>query len=167
MTHATFIDSFLPPLPDCETVLEKVCAHFSLRPGSDEIRKLTWSGFFDETPVGLTQGTPASILEHILNKKWYLRKEDKDQIVMWHRLKFNVGHEAGEIQASLVATGFDDIYTAMAKTVGLPLGIATKLIASGSVRQRGVIIPITPEFYTPILSELAALGITLAEKRIR
>ena len=167
MTHASFIDSFLPPLQEHKTIEEKICAHFRLETKSAELAKLKWSGFFEETPVGLTEGTPASILEYILNKRWNLKKEDKDQIVMWHRFKFNLGGGAREIQASLVATGFDDVYTAMAKTVGLPLGIAAKLIASGSIRQRGVIIPTTPEFYEPVLSELATLGITLDETRIR
>ena len=167
MTHASFIDSFLPPLHHCKTVEEKVCAHFTLKTGSSETAKLKWSGFFDETPVGLTEGTPATVLEHILNKKWSLNKEDKDQIVMWHRFTFTLQDNAGEIQASLVATGLDDRYTAMAKTVGLPLGIVTKLIATGRIRQKGVIIPITPEFYHPVLSELATFGITLNEDRVR
>lgn len=167
MTHASFIDSFLPPLQHCKTVEEKVCTHFSLETGGSEITRLKWSGFFSETPVGLAEGTPASILEHILNKKWCLNKEDKDQIVMWHRFTFTLQGNAGEIQASLVATGLDDRYTAMAKTVGLPLGIAAKLIASGRIRQKGVIIPITPEFYHPVLSELATFGITLNEDRVR
>lgn len=163
MTHATYLDAFLPPLPECNSIEEKLCVHFGLKPSAGEIQMLRWSGFFDDIPVGLAEGSPARILECILNKRWSLREEDKDQIVMWHRFGYMMGGRQKEIQASLVATGSDAVFTAMAKTVGLPLGIAAKLIASNSISARGVIIPTTPEFYLPVLRELSALGITLNE----
>lgn len=163
MTHAEFLNAFLPPLPHCNTVEEKVSEYFAFSPGSREIEMLRWSGFFDDTSIGLAEGTPARILEHILNKRWALKMEDKDQIVMWHRFGFHVAGKRREIQASLVATGVDHVFTAMSKTVGLPLGIATKLIAQERIRARGVLIPTTAEFYEPILSELARFDITLTE----
>jgi saccharopine dehydrogenase (NADP+, L-glutamate forming) len=167
LTHAGFIDSFLPPLPDCDDLEEKLCVHFALNSTSPEIKMLKWSGFLEDIPVGLSDGSPAKILEHILNKKWSLQDEDKDQIVMWHRFRYALKGNGKEIQASLVATGSDAVFTAMAKTVGLPLGIATKLIASNNIRARGVVIPTTPEFYKPILQELSAFGITLTELEVR
>ena len=167
MTHSTYLDSFLPFMPRHRSVEDKVCAYFGLTSSSPEINMLRWSGFFDEVPLGLAEGSPARILEHILNKKWALQDEDKDQIVMWHRFRYQAEGQEKEIQASLVATGTDAVYTAMAQTVGLPLGIATKLIALGAIRQRGVIIPTTPDFYLPILGELATLGITLDEREVQ
>jgi saccharopine dehydrogenase (NADP+, L-glutamate forming) len=167
MSHAQFVDAFLPPLPDSDDVEERTCKHFGLKPESPEIKMLRWSGFFDNTPVGLMQGSPAKILEFILNKKWALRDGDKDQIVMWHRFRYQMEGKGKEIQASLVATGFDAVYTAMSKTVGLPLGIATKLISQNKVTARGVVIPTTAEFYNPILQELSTLGITLHELEVR
>lgn len=163
MTHSGFIDAFLPPSTSQSAMEDRIAVNFGLRPDSPEIKMLRWSGFFEDTPVGLTKGTPAQILECILNKRWALNREDKDQIVMWHRFKFDLAGSRREIQASLIATGFDDVYTAMSRTVGLPLGIATKLIAMNRIRQRGVLIPVTPEFYEPILGELASFGITLTE----
>ena len=167
MTHAQFIDAFLPPLPDCTNVEDKTCKYFGLTPKSPEVEMLRWSGFFDNTPIGLTQGSPATILEHILNKRWALHDGDKDQIVMWHRFRYQLEGKGKETQASLVATGFDAVYTAMSKTVGLPLGIATKLISQGHVKARGVLIPTTPEFYNPVLDELGTLGIALNELEVR
>ena len=163
MTHAEYLNAFLPPLPECDTVEEKVRQHFDLQVDGPELKMLRWSGFFDDTVIGLQDGTPARLLETILNKRWALKKGDKDQIVMWHRFKFHAEGIDREIQASLVATGIDDVFTAMSKTVGLPLGIATKLIAQNRIRGRGVLIPTTPEFYEPILSELATFDITLHE----
>jgi saccharopine dehydrogenase-like NADP-dependent oxidoreductase len=163
MTHAQFIDAFLPPLANIKKIEKKACAYFDLTPRSAEISMLRWSGLFEEVPVGLSHGSPARILEHILNKKWALRDEDKDQIVMWHRFRYLLDGQRKEIQASLVATGFDAVNTAMARTVGLPLGIATRLIAENKIRSRGVLIPTTAEFYDPMLAELGSLGITLTE----
>lgn len=167
MTHASFLDCFLPPHPRGANVEERLALHFGLRSASAAINMLRWSGFFADSPVGLSEGSPARILEWILNKKWSLKENDKDQIVMWHCFKYRLDGYDKEIQASLVATGEDAVYTAMARTVGLPLGIATRLILAGKIGSRGVIIPTTEEFYTPILAGLDASGITLIEREVR
>lgn len=65
--------------------------------------------------------------------------------------------------SSLVVKGEDSVYTAMAKTVGLPLAIATKLILNGKVNRTGVHIPVYKEIYEPILNELKTLGIDFVE----
>jgi saccharopine dehydrogenase-like NADP-dependent oxidoreductase len=59
--------------------------------------------------------------------------------------------------------GQDETQTAMAKTVGLPLGIAAKLLLQGKIRKRGLAIPIHEEIYAPVLSELNTLGIVFVE----
>jgi saccharopine dehydrogenase (NADP+, L-glutamate forming) len=93
-----------------------------------------------------------------------LQPADKDFIVMWHRFGYTQGGVKKTIQASLVATGEDSVRTAMAKTVGLPLAIAARLLLECKIAARGVLIPITPEFYNPILAELSTLDITLIEE---
>ena len=52
----------------------------------------------------------------------------------------------------------------MAKTVGLPLGIAAKLLLQEKIQSRGVCIPVEQEFYEPILTELKLLGIDFEER---
>lgn len=162
MTHQEFIASFIDSLP--VQAERKVMQLFNLSNTSEEMKRLAWSGLFSEEKVGLKSGTPAQILEHILNKKWKLNETDKDYIVMWHRFKYESEGKQKEIQAYLAATGENATLTAMAKTVGLPLGIATKLLAEGKLTSRGVQIPVASEFYEPILSELKSLGIGLEEK---
>lgn len=163
MTHADFIDAFLPTMPGYHNVREKLALHFGLDIDAAELNMLDWSGFFDAEPIGLEKGSPAVLLEYILNKKWALREGDRDEIIMWHRVKYHLEGKQKEVQACLAVTGTDAAHTAMAKTVGLPLGIATKLIATGKVKARGVVIPVTNDFYGPILPELAAHGIALNE----
>jgi hypothetical protein len=67
------------------------------------------------------------------------------------------------MESDLVVKGEDETLTAMAKTVGLPMGIAAKLILTGTIKSRGVQMPLTPEFYIPILDELASFGIIFNE----
>jgi saccharopine dehydrogenase (NADP+, L-glutamate forming) len=164
MTHADFFDSFLPAGPSSPA--EKLNALATIPMEGHETEHLRWAGFFDDEAVGLDKGTPAQVTEHILNKKWKLVAGDRDQIVMWHRFRYRQDGREREIQATLVATGTDSVYTAMAKTVGLPLGIAARLLSEGRIRDRGVMIPTSEELYTPILQELRSLGIELNEQHI-
>jgi saccharopine dehydrogenase-like NADP-dependent oxidoreductase len=165
MTHRDFINAFLN-FDSQLMVEEKLCLRFKLQPNGTEMQRFRWSGFFDRELIGIKEGTPAQVLEHILNKKWKLKPEDKDLIVMWHRFVYKVEGTKKEIQASLVATGDDGNYTSMAKTVGLPLGIAAKLLLEKKITSRGVAIPVVQEMYDPILKELGEMGISLLEKEI-
>jgi len=162
MTHKGFIDSFLD-IQVGQSTEEKLCKVFGLKPDGPELVRLKWSELFSDELVGLKEGTPAQVLEHIMNKKWKLNSNDKDLIVMWHRFVYEYQGSKKEIQASLIAKGDDSTFTAMAKTVGLPLGIAAKLLITGKISKRGVAIPTLPEFYDPILKDLKALGVELQE----
>jgi saccharopine dehydrogenase (NADP+, L-glutamate forming) len=162
MTHASFLDAFLPYAKG-KSVEEKMCERFGFAPGHPAIERLRWSGFFSAEPVGLSSGTPAQVMEHILSKRWKLHSSDKDMIVMWHRFRYTLQGQEKEIQSSLVVTGEDDQHTAMAKTVGLPMGIAAILLLKGQIRQRGVSVPVTEELYQPILTELKRAGIEFRE----
>ena len=165
MTHVMFISSFVK---NSDKPIKVILAEqFGLHGEANEIQMLEWAGLFTDEMVGLSKGTPAQALEHILNKKWKLNSTDKDQIVMWHKLTYKQGNSEKEIQASLISTGENSIHTAMAKTVGLPMGIAAKLLAMDNIKSRGVLIPTSPEFYIPILNELSSLGIELKERQIR
>lgn len=159
MTHRQFMQSFLDLRGgDAQSKIESM---FQLPPNSEEMKRFEWSELFSDEAVGLDNGTPAQVLEHILNKKWKLTSGDKDFIVMWHRFKFTQEGKEKEIQAYLTAKGDDEIHTAMAKTVGLPLGIAARLLMQGKINQRGVVIPAMKEIYDPVLNELANFGIKL------
>jgi saccharopine dehydrogenase-like NADP-dependent oxidoreductase len=161
MTHEDFMRSFLGD--HAGTAEEKLMKQFALAFQSQEMTRLRWSGLFSSEPIGLSTGTPAAILEHILSKKWTLKEDDKDLVVMWHQFNYELNGRRKTLQASLVVEGTDSTETAMARTVGLPMAIAVKLILEGRIRQRGVAIPVSREFYNPILEELSTLGISLKE----
>ncbi len=165
MTHRDFINAFLD-FDQRHSVEEKLMRQFKLRSAGPEMQRLTWSGLFENRLIGLQGGTPAQILEHILNNRWKLNPDDKDLVVMWHRFVYVQDGKKKAIQSSLVAKGDDSAKTAMAKTVGLPLAIAAKLLIQGKIRERGVVIPTKKEIYEPVLAELKTLGIELTETRV-
>jgi len=106
----------------------------------------------------------ADILQKILEKKWALQPDDKDMIVMQHEIEYtDKAHQHKKITSSLIVKGIDQGRTAMAKTVGLPLGIAAKLILNGVIKTKGLKIPIEKEIYEPVLKELQQNGIEFHE----
>ncbi len=106
----------------------------------------------------------ADILQYIVEHKLALQPRDRDMIVMLHQIEYTTGngHQA-VINSSLVVKGEDSLRTAMAKTVGLPLGIAAKLILEEKIKLKGLHIPTKKEIYEPVLEELKQFGVEFKE----
>lgn len=162
ITWREFVDSFLA-CNERESVETKLCKYLGINAASETFRKLAWLGIFEDRPVGLKRGTPAQVLQHLLEKKWKLDSGDKDMIVMQHQFEYTLRKKHHLLTATMVSKGDDSVNTAMSKTVGWPLGIAAKLILGEKIKARGVQIPTAKEFYEPLLSELERLGITFME----
>ena len=165
MTNRDFINSFLAYNPH-DSVELKLRHYLGIEQDDYIWEKLVWLGLFEDKKIGLKNATPAQILQKILQNKWSLREEDKDMIVMWHKFNFSQKGVDKEIRSHMVYIGKDTQFTAMSDTVGLPLGIAAKLLLSGKIKDRGVKLPIEREIYLPVLSELEQLGITFEEKEV-
>jgi saccharopine dehydrogenase (NADP+, L-glutamate forming) len=162
MTHRDFINSFLSYNPH-DSVELKLAHYLNLDLEGQEMHKLKWLGLFDHEPVGLKKGSPAQILEHILQKKWGMNSEDKDMIVMWHKFNFLEGSKEHELHAHMIVKGTNRVHTAMSKTVGLPLGITARLLLEGKINRKGVLLPIYQDIYLPVLKELEINGIVFVE----
>ncbi|MGK2862003.1 MAG: saccharopine dehydrogenase C-terminal domain-containing protein [Chitinophagaceae bacterium] len=116
--------------------------------------------------IPLTATSSADVLQYILEKKLALMPEDKDMIVMLHEFEFEYGDKKSELKSSLIVKGENNLRTAMAKTVGLPLGIAAKLILNETIKLRGLHIPTIKEIYEPVLKELELYKIKFIEEVI-
>lgn len=124
------------------------------------LKQLFFLGLDDkETIVNKGLCSAADVLQFALEKKLALGPDDKDMIVMMHEIRFAVQSSESVVKSLLVVKGDDSVRTAMAKTVGLPLGIATKLILNGTIRLKGLHIPTKKEIYEPVLKELEENGI--------
>jgi saccharopine dehydrogenase-like NADP-dependent oxidoreductase len=118
----------------------------------------------DETMVNKGFCSAADVMEMALQKKLGLQPEDKDMIIMLHEIEYASDNKRSAINSSLVVKGEDNLRTAMAKTVGLPLGIAAKFILNGTIKLTGLHIPTKKEIYDPVLKELEENGIKFHEE---
>ncbi|MDD2985430.1 saccharopine dehydrogenase C-terminal domain-containing protein [Flavobacterium sp.] len=166
MTYRDFTNSFLAYHPTDSVELK--LRHY-LKIDQDDV---IWDKFmeldlFDASKkVSIKNATPAQILEKILAEKWALQPEDKDMIVMYHKFGYELNGKECQIDSTMVCLGDDQTYTAMAKTVGLPVAIATLQILNGNIKTPGVQIPIKKEVYLPILKELESFGVVFNEKEV-
>jgi saccharopine dehydrogenase (NADP+, L-glutamate forming) len=128
-------------------------------------KQLEFLGLFSPSPVPAPARVSADILQYLLETKLAMAPEDKDMIVMLHEISYTVNGHLYEDTSHLIVKGENTLDTAMAKTVGLPLGISAKLILEGKMKGlTGLNIPILPEIYEPVLKELADEGIRFTEK---
>lgn len=166
MSYRQFINSFLPYHP---TDSVEIKTRLILKIDQDDImwdKLLELDLFNPNKKVNLPNATPAQILEKILTDSWALEPEDKDMIVMYHKFGYELNGEKKQIDSKMVCIGEDQTYTAMAKTVGLPVAIATLLILNGKITTPGVQLPIKKEVYEPILKELEEYGVIFNEQNV-
>ncbi|GGF25755.1 saccharopine dehydrogenase C-terminal domain-containing protein [Hymenobacter cavernae] len=154
LTWRELVAAYLPPVPPDFDIAAHLAAYLGLDPEGEEMQRLTWLGLFSDKPVGHANATPAQLLERLLSEKWQLQPHDHDMIVMQHQFEYELDGALYHKTASLIVLGEDATHTAMAKTVGLPLGMAVRRLARGEVAHHGVVIPTNADFYEPILAEL-------------
>lgn len=111
-------------------------------------------GLFEDVLLPAGAATSADILQSLIESKWQMQQLDKDLIIMIHELGYSLGQKKYSVKSSLMVKGENSTQTAMAKTVGLPLGIAARLILENKIGLRGLHIPVKPEIYQPVLKEL-------------
>jgi len=166
MTYRDFTNSFLAYNPNDSVELK--LRHY-LKIDQDDIvwDKLVELDIFSKTKkVELKNATPAQILQKILTKEWCLCPDDKDMIIMLHKFGYQINGKRKQIESSMMVKGENQTYTAMANTVGLPVGIATLKILNKIITRPGVQLPITKEVYEPILDELKDFGIRFEEREV-
>lgn len=166
LTYREFINLFLPYHPTDSVELK---FRHTLKIDQDDI---IWDKFlsldlFSSTKfIGVKNASPAQALQHILMDKWKLDPEDKDMIVMYHKFGYEINGQCKQIDSTLVVIGEDEKFTAMSKTVGLPVGIAALAILNGEIHTPGVTLPVSPEIYNPVMKALNSQKITFNEKEV-
>ncbi len=159
-TIETFINTVIE-----QTNKSKILATFI----SDSIFKNQYEYLFkqNETRFKTDKCTPADCLQLALEKRLPLGSGDKDLVVMHHEITYSVGKNVFASDASLVLKGVSDTMTAMAKTVGLPLGIAAELITKNKLNLEGLFIPTIQAIYVPVLERLAEMDIYFEEEEFQ
>ena len=166
ISYREFTNLFLPYHPT-DSVEIKMRLQLGIEQDDSMWDKLVELDIFNPNKkVGIKNATPALMLEKILADQWTLAPHDKDMIVMYHKFGYELNGQQKQIDSKMVCLGDDQLYTAMAKTVGLPVAMAALLILNGKITTPGVQLPIHKEVYEPILHELEEYGIHFAETEI-
>ncbi len=166
ISYREFVNLFLPYHPT-DSVEIKLRLQLGIEQDDIMWDKLLELDLFNPNKiVGLKNASPAQILEKILSDKWTLEPNDKDMIVMYHKFGYELNGVQKQIDSKMVCLGDDQTYTAMAKTVGLPVAMATLQILNGQIKTPGVQLPINREVYLPILKELEDYGVKFKEKQM-
>jgi len=167
MSYRDFVNLFLAYSPS-DSVELKLRSYLKIDQDDVMWEKLVELDLFNpDKKIGLQNATPAQMLQKILQDSWTLQKDDKDMIVMQHLFGYEIDGEKRQIESSLIVEGENQTYTAMAKTVGLPVAIATLKILKGEIKTPGVQLPISKEVYIPILKELELHGIKFTERKVK
>ena len=166
MSYRDFVNLFLAYSPS-DSVELKLRSYLKIDQDDIMWEKLIELDLFNpKKKIEISNATPAQALQKILEDSWTLQENDKDMIVMQHLFGFEIDGKKHQIESSLIVEGENQTYTAMAKTVGLPMAIAALNILNGGIKTPGVQIPISKEVYEPILNELENYGIKFTEKEV-
>ena len=162
MTYRDLTEAYIPK---GELPLEnRVAAFLNEEVDSPIMKKLEWAGLCSDERIELNNASPAKILEKLLLKKWKLKPTDKDMIIMKHEFEYILNGRKELQTSTLVMEGEDQVHTAMAKLVGLPLGIFVKLVMEGEITSTKTSIPVVKEVYEPVLKELKEYGVEFVER---
>ncbi|MDA8571031.1 saccharopine dehydrogenase NADP-binding domain-containing protein [Schleiferiaceae bacterium] len=165
MSFRDYTNLFLAYNPH-DSVELKIKHYLNIPQDSEIFNKLRWAGLFSNETFEFDEATPAQCLEYILRKVWTMQPDDKDLIVMFHKIGWQQEGQMMMIESSMGVEGTNADNTAMAGTVGLPLGIAARLVIEGEM-PKGVLRPLTKDWYDPILDELARkFNVKFSEKNV-
>lgn len=166
LTYSQLLLAFLPEkvLPN-GNLRERTAAFLGLAPDDMVLDQLAWLELFNSNEkINLPNATAAQALQQLLERKWVMSTEDKDWVVMHHIFDYTKTGQNYRLTSTLSVIGESQEHTAMAKLVGLPLAIFVKLLMAGQVTERGVLIPLTPALYHPILKELETYGVVFTDR---
>ena len=90
---------------------------------------------------------------------------EKDMAMIHDDIIVDFNGKREKWSSTMVVTGIPGGYSAMARSVSLPVAIATRLILEGRITIRGSVLPIYPEIYNPILEELDEFGIKFSHQK--
>ncbi len=165
LTYKDFLKKLMND-PAEEDIKKALSAHLNIEESSDIIQRFEWLGLLSDEPLPSEKDSPLNILGAKMLEKLQYEEGERDMIMLQHQFIASYpGDKKEKITSTLIDFGIPHGDTSMARTVGLPAAISTKLILEGKIEKTGVHIPVTPEIYIPILQELKELDIVFKEKK--
>jgi len=130
------------------------------------INGLRWVGIFSDEKI-IPRGNPLDTLCATLEKKMQFEEGERDFVMLQHKFEIENKNGSKETRTStLVEYGDPKGYSAMAKLVGIPCGVAVKQVLDGIISEKGILAPMSSKINDPLMAELKKYGISLIEKTI-
>jgi saccharopine dehydrogenase (NADP+, L-glutamate forming) len=148
--------------PETSDLRRDLAVHLNIPVDSPILDRFEWLGLFRDDPLP-PERTILDVLAVRMQEKLQYAPGERDMVVLLHDFVAEYPDRRERIRSWLVDFGIPHGDTAMARTVGLPAAIATRLILQGVIRLTGVHIPVLPEIYRPVLAELEERGIGVQE----
>jgi len=143
-----------------------VAAHLQIPPYALTLKKLEWLGLLSDQKLNIGTASVFDMFAHLLKKRLVYDQGEMDLLVMHHEFEAVYPDLPRQrIQSTLIDLGISGGDSSMSRTVGYPVGIAAGLLAEEKIKLTGVLRPIDPQIYAPILAECRRLGICFQERR--
>jgi alpha-aminoadipic semialdehyde synthase len=151
--------------PEGEDVAAATARKLGIPKDSSPIRNLEWLGMFSSRKLGAERISPLDAMGDLMYEKLAFRPGERDMLVLFHdfRAEFPNGKKE-RIVSELIDCGIPHGDSSMSRTVSLPAAIGVDMILTGRINATGVLRPVTPNIYNPVLDELAQLNISCKER---
>ncbi|MBC7555065.1 MAG: saccharopine dehydrogenase NADP-binding domain-containing protein [Taibaiella sp.] len=144
---------------------ECIAEKLGVETDSKAMELLQWLGMFDDLPLKPGTQSSGDILLELLLEKWAMASAEKDMVVMQHEVEYTHKERKTKLTSTMIIKGENRDFSAMAKTVGLPMGILARMVLNKKINPpTGVHIPNMAIVYKPVLTELAHHGISFNEE---
>ncbi len=165
LTCADYLAGLLD-VPAGADLMASVAGRLGIPLGSLPLCNLQWLGLMSQRPVDRDEIAPLDLVGDLMLEKLVYGPQERDMVVLFHEFKARYPEQGRyeKITSTLVACGEPGGDSAMSRTVSLPAAIAARLILADRIPQRGVVRPVFPEIYGPVLDELSGLGIDCREE---
>lgn len=161
---AGFLSALLPQ--DGRGVQERCASFLGLDDRDPIMEQLSWLGLFSDRPLGASGLAAADHLQALIEERWKLGPDDRDLVVMEHRIRYRLKGETLECRSSLELEGKDTRFTAMSDLVGLPMALLVRRFFRGKISLPSAPIPFSPDIYLPVMEDLEALGVRFEERTL-
>jgi len=166
-SYRDFTEMFLPLNVSGPKLEARIANYLNISPTGTIMNNLIWLGLFSDEKIGNNFNTPMDLMTDLIKKKMPLPEGQRDMVILHHEIIADYGETRKKEKTFSTLIEYGDPkakFTAIAKTVGAPAAIATKLLLNGELKMTGCHIPTHPEIYTKVLEELKTLGIEFTEK---
>ena len=145
---------------------KSVCAYLNIPEHSLTLKKLEWLGLLSDRKLKIGTASVFEMFAHTLKNRLVYDEGEMDLLVMHHEFEaIYPDMPRQRIQSTLIDCGIRGEDSSMSRTVGYPVGIAASLLVQEKITMTGVLRPVHPQIYEPILAECWRMGICFKERR--